>query len=333
MYHYVGAVIADHLLAEQIQGRGILWDGITNVRFAEIADLLHEIQKYQQLPYVNSASFHAGHAILWQYISRVYPNIHKYPSQLADTWCRSPNFNQEGSRFAPTVSKGIDHECYHGFGHAMFYTVAKRQMKQQIVTTPRSSSNNSATTDSEQELSPLPNTTPSLSARLQVRPNSGFELTEEAMCQVHDLCKGAARSYDGDDDDEEDEYPFSRGVRVCLEGVVHSVRLFSATRHKKREAIDYVMSEMQRCENGGQKKAKSDKKNSQDEKKKKKTSSKAKDEKATSKANRIDSDTDTYNGRHTSSATIHHDQHGDDQHDHSQLDSERVRPPKEESHG
>ncbi|KAL3893225.1 MAG: hypothetical protein SGARI_008306 [Bacillariaceae sp.] len=55
------------------------------------------------------------------------------------------------------------------------------------------------------------------------------------MCQVWQLCKDAQRPQD----DEERHFPYSKGARICLEGVVHSVRLFSDTRHDKPETIDY----------------------------------------------------------------------------------------------
>ncbi|KAG7337484.1 hypothetical protein IV203_030598 [Nitzschia inconspicua] len=299
MYHFTGATIADHFLdsirngnrnnneQEHDKRTGILWDGITNQRFTSMEGLIREIQKYQRLPYVNSASFHAQHAIIWQYLAQAYPDIQEYPSQLADTLCRSNA--DSGPRYARTVGKGIDHECYHGFGHAVFYVVAKRQMKLQqqqkrmIVNDPTVPSKNF----------PFPTTTPSISARLQVRPSSGFELTKEAMCQVYALCKGAIRSYD--DKDKEDEYPYSKGVRVCLEGVVHSVRLFSDTRHNKKETVAYVMEEMHRCE---------------------KTTEKTGHRKKLGKTSSLKNDTST-------SA----------EHSHFLLDSKRIRPPKEESDG
>jgi hypothetical protein len=261
LYHYTGATIADHFLSSIVlkdssinndndddNTQGILWDGITNQRFTNMTDLIHEIQRNQELPYVNSASFHAEHAIIWQYLAQVYSDIQNYPSELADSFCRSPE--DGGRRYARTVKKGINHECYHGFGHAIFYTVAKRQMKQQMlakVTSKNETEPNRRTMQTPLSSSkPLPTKTPSISARVQVRPNSGFELSPEAMCQVYHLCKDSHRVYD--DNDHEEVFPYSRGVRVCLEGVVHSVRLFSNTRHDKKEVISYVVEEMQRCE-------------------------------------------------------------------------------------
>jgi hypothetical protein len=155
------------------------------------------------------------------------PTLLEYPKQLADGFCWYTNANRAKGISARTVGKGIDHECYHGFGHAMFYIVAKRQLRQQM-----------------NGLEVLPTTTPQINARLQVLPNSGFELSPESMCQVYNLCKGAKRL---EDDYESSKYPYSKGVRVCLEGVVHSVRLFSDTRHNKKQAIQYVNEEMMRC--------------------------------------------------------------------------------------
>ncbi|KAG7361474.1 hypothetical protein IV203_036575 [Nitzschia inconspicua] len=86
------------------------------------------------------------------------------------------------------------------------------------------------------------------SARTQFRPNIGFELTPDSMCEVYHFCKGAARKSDDHFDDKEEQYPYSHGIRVCLEGVVHSIRLFSADRHNKQEVIKYVTKNMKRCE-------------------------------------------------------------------------------------
>jgi hypothetical protein len=82
---------------------------------------------------------------------------------------------------------------------------------------------------------------------MQFRPSIGFELTPDSMCEVYHLCKGAARKSDAYFEDKEPHYPFSHGIRICLEGVAHSVRLFSSFRHDKKEAIDYVMNNMKRC--------------------------------------------------------------------------------------
>jgi hypothetical protein len=68
----------------------------------------------------------------------------------------------------------------------------------------------------------MSNTTLTMSARIQNRPNSGFDVSPEAMCHVYRLCKDSQRGYDKNDPGR--EYPYSHGVRVGLEGVVHSVR-------------------------------------------------------------------------------------------------------------
>jgi len=240
-YHYTGAIIADYFLNDLRQHndndkktpRGILWDGSTGTRFTDMADLLHAIQRLQGSRYVNSASFHSQHAIIWQYVAETLPTLSRYPSELADKFCGMVH-----GGFARTVGKGVNHECYHGFGHAMFYVVAKRQMKRDMMMAQQQQQQQKQAKQLD-----FPTETPSTSARIQVRPNSGFELDKPAMCQVFQLCKDAQRS----SDDDESRYPFSKGIRVCLEGVVHSVRLFSDTRHDKEETIRYVLDEMDRC--------------------------------------------------------------------------------------
>ncbi|KAL3908581.1 MAG: hypothetical protein SGARI_002995, partial [Bacillariaceae sp.] len=236
LYHFVGAIIADHFVKNtnsRNNSNGILWDGITQHRIASMEELLHSIQRFQQMPYVNPASFHSEHAIIWQYLAYAEPKLAKYPQDMVLQFCRYEFAGRSSAGFARTVGKGIDHECYHGFGHAMYYVVAKRQMKRDM--------GNSLGSTSQKR---MPTTTPQMPARIQIRPNSGFELDEQGMCQVYQLCKNAQRP----EDDKEEEFPYSKGSRICLEGVVHSVRLFSDTRHDKAEAITYVYEEMQRCE-------------------------------------------------------------------------------------
>jgi hypothetical protein len=109
-YHYTGAILADQFLEDG----SILWDGVTGQQFTDIADWLHAIQQVQTSPYVNQASFHAQHAIIWQYMAKTYPDQQEYPSELADQFCRYENGNRAPKFVALAVSKGIDHECYHG---------------------------------------------------------------------------------------------------------------------------------------------------------------------------------------------------------------------------
>lgn len=302
-YHYTGAIITDKFLRD---GTGkLLWDGVTGQTIDNFEDLIQEIQRFQQLPRVNEASFHVEHAILWHFLASVMPNVTEYPSDVANTLCRWDSHVREHGIKGRGVGKGLTHECYHGFGHAAFYVVAKRQAarstlkvadpnalvaslasfsdtnfrstdalvtqatllddKRKAAKAPSSDATKSMLTDRPPLISKVENggisvstknaieiaktTAETSSARVQFRPNIGFELTPESFCEVYHLCKGAAHKSDAYFDDEEPKYPFSHGIRVCLEGVVHSVRLFSTDRHNKKDAITYVNKHMQRCQN------------------------------------------------------------------------------------
>jgi hypothetical protein len=284
-----------------------LWDGVTGRYIDNFKDLIFEIQRFQQLPRVNQAPFHVEHAILWHFVASVMPDVTEYPSDVADSFCNWNSHVREQKVKGRGVGKGITHECYHGFGHAVFYVVAKRQSRRAVpsvlvhpnaaastlasfsttnfrsTAAPVSQANAQDETDNgttTNATSPVPKQAPAIktpllismvngtisvsteaaveiarataetsSARIQFRPNIGFELTPDSMCEVYHLCKGATRKSDAYFEDKEPQYPFSHGIRICLEGVVHSVRLFSSFRHDKKDAIDYVMNHMKRCQN------------------------------------------------------------------------------------
>lgn len=208
------------------------------------------------------------------------PDATEYPSDLADALCGWDSPIRKQRIKGRGVGKGITHECYHGFGHAVFYVVAKRQAAQAAASrnalnapggsalsfpSTRGAGNATLSKDAKNlslyeskngkvsisttaAIEIAKSTADSSSARTQFRPNSGFEMTQESMCEVYHLCKGAKRTSDQYFQDEEAEYPYSHGIRICLEGVVHSVRLFSTDRHNKKGAINYVNMNMQRCQ-------------------------------------------------------------------------------------
>jgi hypothetical protein len=293
-YHYTGAIIADKFLRDGKEK--ILWDGVTGQYINDFAKLIQEVQKYQQLPQVNEASFHVEHALLWHFLASVMPDVTEYPSDLANALCGWDSHIRQHGVKGRGVGKGITHECYHGFGHAVFYVVAKRQARSManqispikdsenhtffastsfqsaaainasaLQSTIRAqntaavnndgnglslyvTTNNTVSISTKAAIEMAKSTTESSSARTQFRPNIGFEMTYESMCEVYRLCKGAVRKSDEFFDDKEEKYPYSHGVRICLEGVVHSVRLFSTDRHNKQGAINYVNRNMQNCQ-------------------------------------------------------------------------------------
>jgi len=252
-YHYAGAIIIDMLLQDQ----ELLWDGSSGERItiasaaAEDADacmagLLDKIHHLQAtLPYLTQASFHAQHALIWRYVQKSAGRLSlSYPWELAMKFCRGDGSRRKGIVGRP-VGKGIDHECFHGFGHAVFYAVATKQIEQHQKEQHRRTAKSK---DKEEGTS-----------FLVLSPHSGFSLSPESYCDVYDLCKGASpppkkrRIMDPNDEARANSY------LICTEGVVHSVRLLSEDYSHmihKQTAIDMVDKEMKRCESAKRKETK-----------------------------------------------------------------------------
>jgi len=249
-YHYIGAIVTDMLLEDH----ELLWDGSTGETIsnttiatelgnskemdketddimAELLDRIHSLQ--QSLPYVTQSSFHAQHALIWRYVENFPKRLaESYPWDLALKFCRGDGSRPKGIVGRP-VNKGIDHECFHGFGHAMFYAVASRQLQRE----GKQHTEKSMKKIDEEEF-------------LVLRPHSGFELSRDSYCEVYDLCKGASppskqrKAMDPNDEASSNSY------RTCFEGVVHSVRLLSDDfKHMedKDTAIKTVKKQMKRC--------------------------------------------------------------------------------------
>eukprot|EP00536_Pseudo-nitzschia_multiseries_P004924 jgi/Psemu1/11286/gm1.11286_g len=236
-YHYVGAIITDMLL----QDEELLWDGSSGERIvkagasmedqdASMATLLDKIHDLQAtLPYLTQSSFHAQHALIWRYVVKSSGRLSSsYPWDLAIQFCRGDGSRRKGILGRP-VNKAIDHECFHGFGHAMFYAVATRQLAQDRGTT---------SSEDKDEKEPF----------MVIAPHSGFTLSQKSYCDVYDLCQGASPEnreiLDPNDEAKSNSY------RICFEGVVHSVRLlsndYSHVTHKQ-DAKDLVDKQMKRC--------------------------------------------------------------------------------------
>ena len=242
IYHYIGITLTDMLLEEH----ELLWDGssgdtIANEEkddaMAELLDRVHSLQA--TLPYVTQSSFHAQHALIWRYVEKSPEHlVDSYPWELALKFCRG-----DGSRpkeiVGRPVNKGIDHECFHGFGHAMFYAVASKQLRKQQQETKNSIMNKQEDSQSKDE------------AYLVIRPHSSFELSPESYCEIHDLCRGASPPSKKRKIMDPNDEASSNSYKICLEGVVHSVRLLSDdSQHmtKKETAIRTVKKQMERCE-------------------------------------------------------------------------------------
>jgi len=226
---------------------------------ATLLDKIHTLQA--TLPYVNQASFHTQHALIWRWyvqmnhqqqnqnnnavqkntIQKNAPNNNDYqllyPWDVAVLFCRGDGSRPKGINGRP-VNKGIDHECFHGFGHAMFYAVATKQYSQ------KSSSDNKNKNENENR------NDETVPPYMVIRPNSGFTLSSTSYCEIYDLCVGASPNQQIRDQVLDPHHEASsNSYTVCLQGVVHSIRLLSNTRQMmdKPTAISIVDQEMTRC--------------------------------------------------------------------------------------
>lgn len=157
--HYVGATMADELVRD---GK-LLLDGSINSRdkknyvhsSVEFMTELHRLQERVYLP--NDHSFHMSHGFVWQYVLMTQPDLQSYPVELASQFC-SKYLGSHRKTGKGSAIKSIGAECYHSFGHAVFALVASRQEAKEG--------------------------TKLVSARTQFTPMSGFQLSDEAICEA-----------------------------------------------------------------------------------------------------------------------------------------------------
>ncbi|KAG7337486.1 hypothetical protein IV203_030596 [Nitzschia inconspicua] len=216
-YHFVGAITADKLSKE---GK-LLWDGSTHEYVEDMADLLHRVHLVQNSTNVGDFSFHAQHALEWQYVAHTMPDIVDYPVDLAQRFCGD---FQHDNRKIVGVGKRIGYECYHGMGHAMFYLAALRQVSR--MSTGMSMEQFGV---AKQEM---------IMPQIQFRPNSGFELTQRSFCEIRRMCAEAPGV--------EETLP---GPETCWGGVVHSIRLYTnrPVFYRKMNAMALLQQRFGRC--------------------------------------------------------------------------------------
>lgn len=224
-YHFVGAITADKLLKEH----KLLWDGGTsdssssNVEYVEhMADLLHRVHIIQNTTWVGDFSFHAQHALEWQYVADTVPDVQEYPVDLAQSFCGD---FQHDNRHTKSTKKRIGYECYHGMGHSMFYVAALRQVSRM------------STEQSLQQFGMAKEDM--IMPHIQFRPNSGLELTQRTFCEIRKLCAGATGAVEA-----------LPGEETCWGGVVHSIRLYTnrTVIQNKQNAMQLLRQRFQQCE-------------------------------------------------------------------------------------
>jgi hypothetical protein len=197
--HYFGAYTAEKLL----QDGYLLLDRTTGEKLDNAVSFMHELHKMQERPYTGDMSFHAEHGFIYHYLTATQPDLKSYPLELADQFCGDYLIKNKRSHSA---SKNIGSECYHGFGHAVFTVVATRQLGE----------------------------FDHFTARRQFRPNGGFVLSDEAICQGFEICKDA---------------PDIKWVplKYCHGGFKHSQQLFSKEFNEQEARDEFFDAHQKRC--------------------------------------------------------------------------------------
>ena len=198
--HYAGAVTAEKLLRDG----SLLLDGVTGERLDDAVTFMKEIHRIQRQRYSGLMSFHAIHAFIWYYVAATMPDLNTYPTQLAEDFCGDYLLKDKKTKSA---HKKLGIECYHGFGHAIFFLLALRQKN-----------GNSST----------------INARTQFRPKGGFVLKDEAVCKGFHICYGASNVT---------KNPILR----CRGGMKHSAWLFSKKLKTHDGMESYFNDRERRC--------------------------------------------------------------------------------------
>jgi hypothetical protein len=175
--HYIGAIAADVLMRKG----SLKLDSNGEESVSDAAAIMHELQKMQRLKDTDISTHHVGHGFTWQYIAVTMNRMNAYPMVMAKEFCGDLLWKDDyHSRF----NNDIGRECRHGFGHAVFYALAIR------------------------EIGGLN----AYSVRKQVRPVSGFQLSNKSMCEGYQICLGAPNDKTWDD---------------CIGGLRHSDKLLA----------------------------------------------------------------------------------------------------------
>ncbi len=151
--HWLGAITADKLLRDG----SLRLDDKTEDRLHDAPAFMKELQRMMRVKHPDILPFHAQHAFDWHLVSTTRPDMDKYPMDLAEAFCGDLLENDE---YVEHVNNDIGRECRHGFGHAVYYVLARRQLGHQPV-------------------------------NLQFRTASGFTLSDENICTAYKICDKA----------------------------------------------------------------------------------------------------------------------------------------------
>jgi hypothetical protein len=202
-YHSTGAILGEKL----VNDGQLLWDPMTGEYSNDFFDLQNRIHEREELPFSWEMSFHVQHGLLWYYALYYMPDMTEFPTQLVYDFCGKWVHNNT----VLANGKQIGFSCAHGFGHMVFNVVANRQIN--------------------------PDGQYPLSARRQVKANSGFELDHDSLCQIRRICSKAKEMGEEWEKDSK-EYVTNAGDR-CDGGAIHSMKLMAATLPTREENSNY----------------------------------------------------------------------------------------------
>jgi hypothetical protein len=151
--HWAGAITADKLLRDG----SLRLDNISEERANDAASMMKEIQRAERLENPGMMPVHSQHGFTWHYLAVTRPSLDEYPLDLAKDFCGDLLWKDE---WVEALANDIERECRHGFGHAMFHVLAKRQL----------------------------GGPEDFSVRRQFRPAGGFVLSEEFVCEGYTIC-------------------------------------------------------------------------------------------------------------------------------------------------
>jgi hypothetical protein len=154
--HYVGAVSADVFMRKG----SLKLDRQGEQSISDAAAIVHELQKMQRLEDADISTHHVGHGFTWQYLAVTMDRLNSYPLIMANEFCGDLLWKDE---YHSRLNNDIGRECRHGFGHAVFYVLVMREN----------------------------GGLEAYSVRKQVRPASGFRVSNKSMCDGYEICKGA----------------------------------------------------------------------------------------------------------------------------------------------
>ena len=157
MQHWLGAVTAEKFLRE---GSLLLEKG-SNERLYDIPSYFQEILRMQRLD-IDVLPFEVQHGFVWHYVATVRPDMDTYPTDLATSFC-GDLLTMEPEEYLTMDKQGVGQECRHGFGHSVFYTLARRETGAGGV----------------------------FSVRKQFRPGTGFTLSDASKCEAYRMCHEA----------------------------------------------------------------------------------------------------------------------------------------------